>query len=244
MKVRILHNFMDYGDAVSSCCILLKKRCREMGIEAQIYSEGFHPEVSGHGVHLSRLLDESTEDDILLHQFCIESRHLVLAEQFPGRRVLIYQNITPPSWFPPGSEFERACQRGIDQLRSVRSLYEYVVGASDFTRGDLEKLGFKNPGLLPVLVDPDALLSVPPVQEVLAKRKPEMTTFLFVGRVAPNKRIEDLLQFLATYRAQGHTARLLIVGKDTQMNDYTAKLTRLASSLSLEKTSSSRAKCR
>ncbi len=51
MKVRILLNAMDYGDAVSSCCIFIKKRCQELGIAAQIYAEFFHPEVAHHGTH-------------------------------------------------------------------------------------------------------------------------------------------------------------------------------------------------
>jgi glycosyltransferase involved in cell wall biosynthesis/GT2 family glycosyltransferase len=234
MKIRILLNALDCGDAVSSCCISIKKRCGELGIDAQIYAEFFHPEVASHGVHLSRLLAESSEDDILLHQFFNESRHLVLAEQFPGRRVLIYQNITPPEWFPAGSELERASQRGIDQVRSVRKLYEFAVGASEFSRRDLENMGFPNTGVFPVLVDPEALRALPPSPEILAQRKPETTTFLFVGRVAPNKRIEDLLHFLAAYRAQGGGGRLVVVGNDAQLPGYRDLLLRVAAELSLE----------
>ncbi len=234
MKVRILLNALDCGDAVSSCCISIKKRCGELGIDAQIYAEFFHPEVANHGVHLSRLLDESAEDDILLHQFFNESQHLVLAEQFPGRRVLIYQNITPPAWFPAGSKLEQASQRGLSQVRSVRRLYEFAVGASEFSRRDLENMGFPSTGVFPVLVDPEALRALPPSPEVLAQRKPETTTFLFVGRVAPNKRIEDLLHFLAAYRAQGGDGRLIVVGNDAQLPGYRDLLLRVAAELSLE----------
>src|SRR5262249_17951418 len=144
MRIRILLNAMDNGDAVSSCCILIKKRCKELGIDAQIYADAFHTAVAHQGVHLSRMLEESDPDDILLHQFFNESRHLALAEQFPGRRVLIYQNITPPEWFPAGSEFERSSRRGLEQVRLVRTLYDYAVGASEYTRRDLEMMGFPN----------------------------------------------------------------------------------------------------
>ena len=63
------------------------------------------------------------------------------------------------------------------------------------------------PAYFHCLSDLDRLLSLAPDASIVNRRWKAGTTFLFVGRVAPNKSITDLVRFLAEYRKAGERAR-------------------------------------
>jgi glycosyltransferase involved in cell wall biosynthesis/GT2 family glycosyltransferase len=233
MKVHILTNALEYGDAVSTHCILLKRRAAELGIPAGLYASSAHQEVRGELTGPPELLKDAVAEDVLLHQFFNESLLMPLVEQFPGRRVLMYHNITPPAYFSKGSPVYLSCARGLRQARGYRHLYDLALGMSEFSRRDLELMGYANTGVFPLLVDLDGLTGRRAHPVLVNQPKTAQPTFLFVGRIAPNKRIEDLLRLLAVYRREDPAAGLLLVGNDAQHPDYKQFLLRLARQLSL-----------
>ncbi len=233
MKVHILLNALDYGDAVSSHCVVLKHRCREVGAEAAIYAEHVHDRVRKHVSPLESLLGESTENDILIHQFFNETFLSPFVEKFPGRRVLMYHNITPPSFFPEKSHVFRSCARGLRQLPTLMYMYDHAVGMSDFSRRDLEQRGYRECGVFPFLIDTQELRRCLANPIILARPKPAQTVFLFVGRIAPNKKIEDLFRFLAVYRHRNPDSCLVLVGDDAQHPEYKRHLLSVMRELSL-----------
>jgi len=55
---------------------------------------------------------------------------------------------------------------------------------------------------------------------------------LFVGRVIPNKKIEDLIRFFHAYQTlYNHRSRLLIVGAQSGFERYVAALHQLVATL-------------
>src|ERR1017187_2531624 len=119
MKIHILMNALDSGDAVSAHCILLKRRAEELGIPASLYAEFSHEEVREHVSPLVELQETASPGDVLLHQLYNETKLIPYVESFPGLRVLMYHNITPPEYFPEGSPTRFSCDRGLDQARSL-----------------------------------------------------------------------------------------------------------------------------
>ena len=233
MKIHVLLNALDYGDAVSSHCISLKRRCHELHIEASIYAQHVHDQVSEHTSPLASLLNESSPNDVLFHQFFNETSLISHVEKFPGRRVLMYHNITPPSFLPENNPVSRSCSHGLRQLGSLTHLYDHAVAMSEFSRSDLEQLGYPNTSVFPLLVDIDELRKRPANPIILAQPKLAYPVFLFVGRIAPNKRIDDLLHFVAAYRRESPGCCLLLVGDEDQHPDYISRLRRLMKQLSL-----------
>jgi glycosyltransferase involved in cell wall biosynthesis/O-antigen/teichoic acid export membrane protein len=80
-----------------------------------------------------------------------------------------------------------------------------VVTVSESTRGDLQRLGLRNVHVVPVG------LEMPPELDGVSKE--EAPTFLFVGRLTPNKRPDHAVQAFRTIRERVPEARMWIVGR-------------------------------
>jgi glycosyltransferase involved in cell wall biosynthesis len=155
-------------------------------------------------------------------------------EGIPDRKVLIYHNITPHSYFAGvnGPLFE-AAKRGRKQLGQLRGLTEAGWGVSTFNCQELAERGWTHLGVLPIVFDPRRYAGRPD-RGVLRRYEDGRPNILFVGRVAPNKCFEDLiLVFSYLKRSVCPEARLLLVGAQGGMERYVAFLQRLISELRL-----------
>lgn len=95
---------------------------------------------------------------------------------------------------------------------------EPVLTISRSTEQDLRKLGFK--GIITVFpIGIEKVVTTP-------HTKAETPTFLYVGRLAPSKRIEHLIEALAEFRNATGTGILWLVGTGSER--YKHLLTRLA----------------
>ena len=88
---------------------------------------------------------------------------------------------------------------------------ELGLGVSDYNCAELEEAGCPATAVVPILLDLD-LLETAPDAVVLHRFGGQGPNLLHVGRLAPNKRIEDLLKvhYWLTRLVPG--ARLLLVG--------------------------------
>ena len=126
---------------------------------------------------------------------------------------LIYHNITPPEYLIDVNPFlALRCWEGRRELGAYVARCELALGDSEFNRQELEAIGFSRTGVLPV-VPSFAHLDVEPDRGLASPFDDGWTNILFVGRVIPNKRIEDLIRFFHAYRrTHNPRSRLLIVG--------------------------------
>lgn len=150
--------------------------------------------------------------------------------------VVDYHGITPPGYvraYDPG--LAMALSRATIELESLSGRARLAIAHSEFTRGELEGLGFPVTATLPLLVDP-ARLQAPgnPALEARLGGGNRGHDLLFVSRMAPSKRIEDLMKVFAIYRrAWRPQARLFVVGRpDT--GTYHQALRRFADRLGIE----------
>ncbi len=105
---------------------------------------------------------------------------------------------------------------------------------SNYNASELIALGFRNVRILRLPFNRNQF-DIPPDQNVLQKFSgPHLTTVLFVGRVAPNKKIEDLIEaFEYYYKAINRYSRLVIVGSYHGVPKYMAMLRMLVGDLDL-----------
>jgi glycosyltransferase involved in cell wall biosynthesis len=94
------------------------------------------------------------------------------------------------------------------------------LGDSEFNRRELEEAGFPRTGVMPIYLD-FARYREPPGPVLSRLLDDERVTLLFVGRIAPNKRQEDLIR-VASYwkRFISPDVRLLLVGKPPRRRHY------------------------
>jgi glycosyltransferase involved in cell wall biosynthesis len=98
------------------------------------------------------------------------------------------------------------------------------AGVSAFNVEEMRLLGARRTAVIPPPVDLQRLRPRP--------SQPERPLLLFVSRVAPNKRHDDLVRVLAALRATAQPqARLCIVGRTTDTEDYVTALQQLARDL-------------
>ena len=99
-----------------------------------------------------------------------------------------------------------------------------VFTISRSTEQDLRKLGFKGPiTIIPIGID--TVVSA-------ARPKAETPTFLYVGRLAPSKRIGHMLEALAQFRRSAGAGTLWLVGSGSER--YQRSLAKLARHLGVE----------
>ena len=107
-------------------------------------------------------------------------------------RVLQYHNVTPASFFAPyDPALFRLAALGRDELATLVGRVDLALGDSEYNRQELEALGFDRTGVFPIAVDTSRITQPadrPALDTILDDG---LVNFLFVGRIAPNKKIED-----------------------------------------------------
>ena len=88
---------------------------------------------------------------------------------------------------------------GRRELAAFAPRTELAARRSEFNRKELERLGFTETAVLPVVPD-FSHLEEPPDPVIAAPLDDDWTNILFVGRIIPNKKIEDLIRFYAAYQ--------------------------------------------
>jgi len=125
----------------------------------------------------------------------------------------------------------RLCYHGRRELGAYVNRCDLALGDSEVNRLELAELGFPATGVLPV-VPGFSHLDGPPNDLVARQFDDDWTNVLFVGRVIPNKRIENLIRFFAAYKSRYNPrARLLIVGSYGGFERYLAMLHQLVARL-------------
>jgi len=223
---------LGYGDAIGHEVLGIQRVLRDAGYSSDIFVETADPRLEDLTRDFRDLVEASHRDNILIHHFSIGSKASRVAFALPDRMVLVYHNITPPEYFVDvHRQLVRLCYHGRRELAAYVDRCDLAVGDSEFNRRELEALGFPATDVLPV-VPGFAHLDGPPNRVVAGQFDDEWTNVLFVGRVIPNKRIENVVRAFAAYQSRyNHRSRLLIVGSYGGFERYLAMLQQLVARL-------------
>jgi glycosyltransferase involved in cell wall biosynthesis len=223
---------LGYGDAIGHEVLGIQRVLRAAGYESDIFVETADRRVESMTRDYRELVDASDPGNLFFHHFSIGSKASRTAFALPDRMALIYHNITPPEYFVGVHRtLARQCFRGRRELHAYVDRCDLALGDSEFNRQDLEGLGFPRTAVLPV-VPGFSHLDREPNWLVARDFDDEWTNILFVGRVIPNKKIDDLIRIFHAYHTVFNPrSRLLIVGAQSGFERYLASLHQLAASL-------------
>jgi L-malate glycosyltransferase len=212
-RVHQLVAALSYGDAIGNEALAIQGHLRRAGFESDIFAERVHPRMA----HLARPLWEygavSSAETACLFHFSIGSAAGRLIYHAPDRLVSIYHNITPADWFLGfHPHLAGLCHHGRRELAAFAARTELGLADSEFNRRELEAAGYRRTAVLPIVFDLDDYRR--PVSPVARRLYDDgRVNVLFVGRIIPNKRIEDLIGVFALYqRHLEPRSRLLLVG--------------------------------
>ncbi|MBN1487937.1 MAG: glycosyltransferase [Anaerolineae bacterium] len=224
------------GDAISNHALSLRSLLSEMGHTSELFSEQLPVDPVAPVKHFSQYSLESDDEQVLLLHFSAAYPAVVLdwLEQLPVRKVLVYHNITPHTYFTGiNPVYEARSKAGREQLSQLLpSLVGEAWGVSAYNCQELKSCGWSDPQVLPIVFEPRDY-ALRPDRDVL-RRCQEKTNILFVGRVAPNKHLEDLiLTFYYFKKYVRPNAHLRLVGSSGGMDKYLAYLQALVERLDL-----------
>lgn len=223
---------LGYGDAIGHEVMGIRRALRQAGYDSEIFVETADPRLEDLTVDYREMVGCVADEDVLIHHFSIGSRASRTAYALPGRMVLVYHNITPPHYFlGVHKDLVKLCFRGRRELTAYVDRCSLALGDSEYNRAELEALGFPRTGVLPVVPD-FTHLDGPPQRAFTAEFDDEWTNILFVGRVIPNKKFENVIRAFHAYRARHNArSRLLLAGSYSGFEKYLAMLHALVARL-------------
>jgi glycosyltransferase involved in cell wall biosynthesis len=209
-------------DAVGDSARLMRSMLRRDGHTSDIYSLTIDDDLKGDVLPWS---DEATRGaGVTIYHYALPSPLSPPFARLPSGRVLLYHNVTPPHFFAPYDAGVFGLARaGRAELKTLAGVPHVALGVSEFNRRELEELGFAHTGVLPLAVDLERLTGAPDRPAVRAMLTDDWANILFVGRIAPNKKIEDHI-FLAEHykRYVDERYRFIFVGRYDVMPAYYA----------------------
>lgn len=223
---------LGYGDAIGNEVLGIHRALRGAGYESEIIVETADPRLESLTTDYRDVVGRVHEDDLLIHHFSLGSRASRTAFALPCRMVLIYHNITPPEYFlGVHPQLVRQCYHGRRELTAYRDRCDLSLGDSEFNRQELEALGFSPTDVLPVVPDFTHLGGAPD-SRVLEAYDDAWTNVLFVGRLIPNKRPDDIIRSFHAYKTlYNPRARLLLAGSYGGFDRYLVQLHALIAQL-------------
>jgi glycosyltransferase involved in cell wall biosynthesis len=216
---------LGYGDAIGHEVQGIQRVLCEAGYHSEIFVETADSRLEDLTVDYRELPAASHPDNILIHHFSIGSRASRIAYALPDRMVLVYHNITPPEYFIDVHPLlVQQCFLGRRELGFYASRCDLALGDSEYNEQELAATGFSPTGVLPVIPDFFHLSGAPNYMQAGAFDD-DWINVLFVGRMIPNKRIEDVIRWFHAYqRWFNPRSRLLVVGSHTGFERYVAML--------------------
>jgi L-malate glycosyltransferase len=216
---------LGYGDAIGHEVLGIQRVLHAAGYESDIFVETADPRLEDLTRDYRDLVDASRADNLLLHHFSIGSKASRVAFALPDRMALIYHNLTPPEYFIGVHDLlVELCYLGRRELSAYVPRCELALGDSEFNRQELESLGFPATGVLPVVPD-FSHLDGPADPHVARAFDDEWVNLLFVGRIIPNKRIDELIRIFHAYKTHFNPrSRLIVVGAYGGFETYLAML--------------------
>ncbi len=215
MEIIQVLDALDYGDGVSNDVIDKSLLIKELGYTTSIYSKYCDDRLADTRKDIKEL--QTNTDDIIIHHYSGYSNIVDKIRTCNCKKIFVYHNITPPEFL--GGEAKKSCENGLKQLNNIKRFYDYFVGDSDYNVSCLKDMNIcRNADVLPIMVDFGD-------KKIISNKKNNITNFLFVGRIAQNKKIEDIIDlFDYYYNNIDCNSKLFFVGNDQYFNDYTTML--------------------
>lgn len=224
MKIIQIVPTLFYGDAIGNYTLAIKHIIEGMGYQTAIYTMTIHPRIKEPDVYLVKDLPKLKADDVMIYHLAIGTALNREVLHYPCRKVCIYHNITPPHFFEKDS-MDKAdmCQAGLDDVKFLAGKFDFCIADSEFNRQDLIRMGYdgRNIKVVPVIVALEDYKQTPDADRLASLRSDGWTNIVFVGRVAPNKKHEDLIRCFGYYRKYiNQTSRLILVGSFGEGDNY------------------------
>ncbi|MBN1223586.1 MAG: glycosyltransferase family 4 protein [Candidatus Aminicenantes bacterium] len=234
MEVHQFATSLSYGDAISDEMLEIQGGLRDKGYKSEIFIRFYEPRMAGYIKDFREYTKYSSGENVVIFHFSIGSPVSKMFFRIPDKKIMIYHNITPYEYFLDYHRIlSRECYKGRLEIKLFVDKVDLALGDSEFNRQELEQQGYPNTGVLPLLLNLEKFDrpgdSV--VRRIFSNGK---WTLLFVGRVIPNKKFEDVIKVFHFYKKfYNADSQLILAGDYRGMERYHAALQKLVDKLEL-----------
>ena len=217
--------------AVGGHIVEVQRLCHDLGWDSEVFTE----HIRGlPGRDYRDYPKVARTDDVLVYHTAIGSPVSDFVGARPERLVVDHHNLTPGWYYAP---WEPAVVHGLawgrTQLADLAPRATLGLADSSFNERELREAGYRRTAVAPILFDL-AQLDRAVDGALVDQLHSDAPTWLFVGRIAPNKCHQDLIKAFAAYhRAYDSQARLRIVGASAS-DRYVDALRAFVSALQLD----------
>ncbi len=225
-----------YGDAMGNQAFRIRELLRQWGFKSQIYAQSRDQRVSDPGKDYAHY--RGNPDNLLIFHYSIGSPLTEFVRQLPDKVIVYYHNVTPPGFvrrYNPGLATQM--ERGRRELALFQDA-PFAWAASEYNRLEMLDLGFEKVAIMPYFIYLDQILTSATGaagREIIARYDDGWVNILFVGRLAPNKRQDDLIRAFNYYhRLVNPRSRLILIGSDLNTPGYRLELETMTEVLGLD----------
>ena len=234
MEVHQFATSLSYGDAISDEMLEIQKVLREKGYASDIFIRFYDPRMAKYIKDYREYKRFSSSQNVVIFHFSIGSPISKMFFRIPDRKIMIYHNITPHEFFVDSHRIlTRECYKGRLEIKLFVDMVDLALGDSEFNRKELEEVGYTPTGVLPILLDFSKFdkKGDPVTESIFSIGK---TTILFVGRLIPNKKFEDVIKVFFLYKKYFNpNSQLILAGDYRGLERYFAALQDLVERLGL-----------
>jgi glycosyltransferase involved in cell wall biosynthesis len=212
------------GDAIGDSARAVRDMLRGLGHDSDIFALTVDDNMRG---EVRPFTDaDAVSGDVTIFHFALPSPMTEAFARLKGAKVLQYHNITPAAFFAAyDPQLFRLAALGRRELATLAGRVDLALGDSEFNRRELESLGFTRTAVMPIAVNTDRLTGAPrrpALERILADG---LVNILFVGRIVPNKKIEDHIRLAELYKRNVDAYyRFIFVGRADGVPRYAAQI--------------------
>jgi glycosyltransferase involved in cell wall biosynthesis len=212
------------GDAIGDSARKVREMLRAMGHESEIFAMTIDDDLRADVLPYADAA--ATQGDVTIFHFALPSPMTEAFASLKGVRVLQYHNITPAAFFAPyDAGLFRLAALGRRELATLAGRVDLALGDSEFNRQELEELGFERTGVMPIAVNTERITGAPARPALERILRDGLINILFVGRIVPNKKIEDHIRLAEMYKRYIDSYyRFIFVGRYDGLPRYYAQI--------------------
>ena len=226
---------LEREDAIGNYVLSLRDFLKAGGYDSRIFVFSSHGDNPDYVLPYRRHREFSGKNNISIFHTAIASPLTRYFQTVPDRKILIHHNVTPAR-FLAGWDRETGylAFRARRELADAAEAVDAAVADSAFNARELEELGYRSPTVIPLIFNRERLEG--PADEKTVKHcRDGKTNVVFVGRISPNKKIEDVIRVFAGFQKNFRgDSRLILAGNDRQFPAYTRALKKMISDLNLK----------
>lgn len=202
MKVIQVLPCLNYGDAIGNDTLALHNALKKNGYHSCIFAEVYDQRIPKGIADTMNHWKEPSNDDVIIYHLSVGWEYIDKIRSAKCRKIAIYHNITPSNYFKSYDlNAFTFCMTGLDEVKELKNDFDYVLADSAFNKQDLISYGYQcKIDVLPILIAFDDYKKQPSKSRMKQLSEIKGAKVLFLGRIVPNKKIEDVIHAFALYR--------------------------------------------